>query len=156
VVSKRMRKVALPLLFALACCAGAGSQAAKQAVSVDVLVTGGTNLTMDGHRRAIQNGGIALRRHPHFLVGGAPLFPKGVMAKRKIHARGKLILPGLINGHTHAAMTLLRGLKDDVTLDEWLTKYIFPAEARNVNGEFVRWGTRLAALEMIRGGTTTF
>jgi 5-methylthioadenosine/S-adenosylhomocysteine deaminase len=53
-------------------------------------------------------------------------------------------------------MTLLRGLKDDVTLDVWLTKYIFPAEAKNVNEDFVRWGTRLAALEMIRGGTTTF
>ncbi|PYU06995.1 MAG: amidohydrolase, partial [Acidobacteria bacterium] len=75
---------------------------------------------------------------------------------QRIDARGKLILPGLINGHTHAPMTLLRGLKDDVTLDVWLQKYIFPAEAKNVNENFVRWGTRLAALEMIRGGTTTF
>src|SRR6266516_1651493 len=73
-----------------------------------------------------------------------------------VDARGKLVLPGLINGHTHVPMTLLRGLKDDVTLEEWLTKAIFPAEAKNVNEEFVRWGTRLAAAEQIRGGVTTF
>ena len=66
------------------------------------------------------------------------------------------MLPGLINGHTHVPMTLLRGLKDDVTLEEWLTKSIFPAEAKNVTEDFVRWGTRLAAAEQIRGGVTTF
>jgi 5-methylthioadenosine/S-adenosylhomocysteine deaminase len=75
---------------------------------------------------------------------------------QSIDARGKLVLPGLINGHTHVPMTLLRGLKDDVTLDVWLKKYIFPAEAKNVTEDFVRWGTRLAAAEQIRGGVTTF
>jgi len=78
------------------------------------------------------------------------------VAKRRISTGGKLVMPGLINGHTHTPMTLLRGIKDDVTLQEWLEKYIFPAEARNVTEDFVVWGTRLAALEMIRGGTTTF
>jgi 5-methylthioadenosine/S-adenosylhomocysteine deaminase len=73
-----------------------------------------------------------------------------------IAANGKLVLPGFINGHTHVPMTLFRGLHDDVTLDEWLHKYIFPAEAKNVNEEFVRWGTRLAAAEQIRSGVTTF
>ena len=76
--------------------------------------------------------------------------------KRTIDARGKLILPGFINGHTHVPMTLFRGLHDDVTLNDWLYKFIFPAEAKNVTEEFVRWGTRLAAAEQIRSGITTF
>jgi len=66
------------------------------------------------------------------------------------------VLPGLINTHTHAAMVLFRGLADDLALSEWLNKYIFPAEAKTVSPEFVRAGTRLAALEMIQSGTTTF
>ena len=65
-------------------------------------------------------------------------------------------MPGFINGHTHVPMVLLRGLVDDVTLDDWLRKYIFPAEAKNVTEDFVRWGSRLAMAEMIRSGTTTF
>jgi 5-methylthioadenosine/S-adenosylhomocysteine deaminase len=77
-------------------------------------------------------------------------------APRTIDARGTLVMPGLINGHAHAAMSLFRGIADDLTLDNWLQKYIFPAEARNVTPEFVTWGTRLGLLEMIRGGTTTY
>src|SRR4249919_1168735 len=73
-----------------------------------------------------------------------------------IDAKGKLVLPGFINGHTHVPMTLFRGLHDDVTLNDWLYKYIFPAEKNNVNDEFVRWGTRLAEAEQIRAGVTTF
>jgi 5-methylthioadenosine/S-adenosylhomocysteine deaminase len=84
------------------------------------------------------------------------LAPKGIIAKQTIDAKGKLIMPGLINAHTHIPMVLMRGLVDDVTLDDWLRKYIFPAEAKNVNEEFVRWGSRLALAEMIRSGTTTF
>ena len=65
-------------------------------------------------------------------------------------------MPGLINTHTHAPMVLYRGLADDLALMEWLQKYIFPAEAKTVSPEFVRAGTRLAALEMIQSGTTTY
>ena len=65
-------------------------------------------------------------------------------------------MPGLVNGHTHAAMTLFRGIADDLELIEWLTEFIFPAEAEFVDEEFVRVGTQLACWEMIRGGTTTF
>lgn len=130
--------------------------ATKQAVSVDLLVTGGTIVTMDPGRRIIENGEIAVRGDLIIAVGPAPLFPKGILASEKIDARGKLILPGFINGHTHVPMTLFRGIHDDVTLDDWLRKYIFPAEAKNVNEEFVRWGTRLALAEEIRSGVTTF
>jgi 5-methylthioadenosine/S-adenosylhomocysteine deaminase len=128
----------------------------KDAVSVDLLITGATIVTMDTDRRIIQNGEIAVRGDSIFALGTAPLFPKGVAATQTINANGHLILPGFINGHTHVPMTLLRGLKDDVTLDVWLKNYIFPAEAKNVTEEFVRWGTRLAAAEMIRSGVTTF
>jgi 5-methylthioadenosine/S-adenosylhomocysteine deaminase len=130
--------------------------ASKEAVSVDLLITGGTVVTMDPERRVIENGEIAVRGGSILAVGQAPLFPKGVAAKQKIDARGKLVLPGFINGHTHAPMTLLRGLKDDVTLDVWLKEFIFPAEAKNVTEDFSRWGTRLAAAEMIKSGITTF
>jgi 5-methylthioadenosine/S-adenosylhomocysteine deaminase len=128
----------------------------KDAASVDLLITGATIVTMDTDRRIIQNGEIAVRGDSIFALGTAPLFPKGVAATQTINANGYLILPGFINGHTHVPMTLLRGLKDDVTLDVWLKNYIFPAEAKNVTEEFVRWGTRLAAAEMIRSGVTTF
>ena len=133
----------------------------KEAVSVDLLITGGTIITMDTHRRILEDGFLAVRGDEIVAVGsgsgaGLQFAPKGMIVKQKIDARGRLILPGFINGHTHVPMTLLRGLKDDVTLEEWLTKSIFPAEAKNVNEEFVRWGTRLAAAEQIRGGITTF
>src|SRR5216684_735686 len=133
----------------------------KQAVSVDLLITGGTIVTMDPSRRILEDGFIAVRGEEIVAVGSGAsaslrFAPKGIDAKLTIDAHGKLILPGFINGHTHVPMTLLRGLRDDVTLEEWLTKFIFPAEAKNVTEEFVRWGTRLAAAEQIRGGVTTF
>jgi 5-methylthioadenosine/S-adenosylhomocysteine deaminase len=155
-VKNLIGKVAVPLVLAMVWVTSLRAQQTKQAVSVDLLVSGGTIVTMDGPRRVIENGEIAVRGDSIIGIGPAPLFPKGVLAKKKIDATGKLILPGLINGHTHVPMTLFRGLKDDVTLDDWLRKFIFPAEAKNVNEEFVRWGTRLAAAEMIRSGTTTF
>src|SRR6266481_1163991 len=138
-----------------------GQTPSKQPVTVDLLITGGTIVTMDSSRRILEDGFIAVRGNEIVAAGsgsgaGLKLAPKGIIAKEKIDARGKLILPGFINGHTHVPMTLLRGLKDDVRLEEWLTKFIFPAEAKNVNEEFVRWGTRLAAAEQIRGGVTTF
>ena len=76
-------------------------------------------------------------------------------ARRSMPA-GQVVMPGLVNTHTHAPMVLYRGLADDLALKEWLTKYIFPAEAKTVSPEFVRAGTRLAALEMIESGTTTY
>jgi len=77
-------------------------------------------------------------------------------AKKIIDARGFLIMPGLINAHTHSAMTLFRGLADDLPLKTWLEQFIFPAEARFVNPETVYWGSLLACAEMILSGTTTF
>jgi len=132
--------------------------APKEAISVDLLVKGGTIVTMDANRRVLENGFLAIRGDEIIAIGqdSAATFPKGIAAKQTIDATGKLIIPGLINGHTHIPMVLMRGLKDDVTLDDWLRKFIFPAEARNVTEDYVRWGSRLALAEMIRSGTTTF
>jgi 5-methylthioadenosine/S-adenosylhomocysteine deaminase len=118
---------------------------AKEAVSVDLLVTGATIVSMDPDRHVIENGFIAVRGDQIVAIGqdAVSYFPKGIVAKTRIDASGKLIIPGLINGHTHIPMTLMRGLKDDVVLDDWLYKFIFPAEARNVTEEYVRWGSRL-------------
>lgn len=131
-------------------------EAPKQVESVDLLITGGTIVTMNASSGVIEDGEIAVRGDSIIAVGKTPLFPQGVVARQRIDAHGKLILPGLVNGHTHVPMTLLRGIAGDVPLDVWLNKYIFPAEAKNVNPDFVRWGTRLGDLEMIRGGTTTY
>jgi 5-methylthioadenosine/S-adenosylhomocysteine deaminase len=132
----------------------------KQAVSFDLVVTNATVVTMDPARRVIEEGVIAVNGDTIVFVGTLADFRmqvmKGLIAKQTVDAKGTLIIPGLINGHTHIPMVLMRGLIDDVTLDDWLRKYIFPAEARNVTEEYVRWGSRLALAEMIRSGTTTF
>jgi 5-methylthioadenosine/S-adenosylhomocysteine deaminase len=123
---------------------------------VDLLINGGTMVTMDGDRLILEDGAVVVKGDVISAIGFRTDLEKKYIADQTIDARGKLVLPGFINGHTHVPMTLFRGLHDDVTLDEWLHKYIFPAEAKNVTEEFVRWGTRLAVAEQIRGGITTF
>src|SRR5271169_3287456 len=123
---------------------------------VDLVVSGGIVVTMDGARTILQDGSVAVRGDSIVAVGPRADVEARYNGAQTIDARGRLVLPGFINGHTHVPMTLFRGLHDDVTLNDWLYKYIFPAEAKNVNEEFVRWGTRLAAAEQIRSGVTTF
>ena len=130
------------------------TSAAKE--KVDLMVTGGLVVTMNGARTIYDDGAIAIKGDSIVAVGPRADIQEKYAGSESIDARGKLILPGFINGHTHVPMTLFRGLHDDVTLDDWLRKYIFPAEAKNVTEEFVRWGTRLAAAEQIRSGITTF
>jgi 5-methylthioadenosine/S-adenosylhomocysteine deaminase len=151
--------VCVALVFVGALKIGAPEPAtAKPADLVDLLITGGTVVTMDAHRRILENGYVIIKGDTIVAVGeGLARMPDGpIITKQSIEAKGALVLPGFINGHTHVPMTLLRGLHDDVTLDDWLRKYIFPAEAKNVTEDFVRWGTRLAAAEQIRSGVTTF
>src|ERR1700726_3818349 len=112
---------------------------------VDMVMAGGTVVTMNAERRIIEDGAVAVNGDTIVAVGSRANIEARYAAAQTINAGGKLVLPGFINGHTHVPMTLLRGLRDDVTLDEWLRKYIFPAEAKNVTEEFVRWGTRLPA-----------
>jgi len=130
--------------------------AAIAAERADIIITGGTVVTMDPASRVVENGAIAIRRDRIVAVGNAAEIAARYRTTRTISARGKVVMPGLINAHTHVPMVLFRGIADDLVLMEWLQKYIFPAEAKNVDEQFVRWGTRLGCLEMIQGGTTTY
>ena len=121
-----------------------------------VLLTGGTVVTMDPGNRVIANGAVAIDGADIVAVDTADSVAKQFRGRETINSTGQIVLPGLINTHTHAAMVLFRGLADDLALSEWLNKYIFPAEAKTVSPAFVRTGTRLAALEMIQSGTTTY
>ncbi len=127
-----------------------------QKKSIDLIVQNGTVVTMDASRRVIENGAVAVSKNEIVAVGTTTEINQKFTTKQTIDARGKLIIPGLINAHTHVPMSLFRGIADDLDLNEWLTKFIFPAEAKNVTEDFVRVGTRLGVAEMIRGGTTTF
>ena len=120
------------------------------------VITGGTVVTMDASHRVIENGAVAIREDKIAEVGTAAEMAKKYRGARVINATGKVVMPGLINTHTHVPMSLFRGISDDLDLQDWLTKYIFPAEAKNVDEQFVRAGTRLGLAEMIRGGTTTY
>jgi len=130
------------------------AQRTKQ--KVDLMVTGEYVVTMDAQRTIYNDGALAVKGDTIIAVGPRAEVEAKYDASQTINGKNSLVLPGFINGHTHVPMTLFRGLHDDVTLDEWLRKYIFPAEAKNVTEEFVRWGTRLAAAEQIRSGVTTF
>jgi 5-methylthioadenosine/S-adenosylhomocysteine deaminase len=129
---------------------------ASRAVDVDLLIVGGTIVTMNAQREVIENGAIAIDDGKIYMMGTRNIVSKNARAKRVIDATGKVIIPGLINTHTHIPMVLFRGISDDLDLNDWLTKFIFPAEAKNVDEQFVRAGTRLGLAEMIRGGTTTY
>ena len=120
---------------------------AQEKQNVDLIVSGGIVVTMDPAKAIYQDGSVAVRGDSIVAVGPGAEIEGRYQSTQVIDARGHLVLPGFINGHTHVPMTLFRGLHDDVTLNDWLYKYIFPAEAKNVNEEFVRWGTRLAAAE---------
>lgn len=123
---------------------------------VDYILSARYVVTMDAQRRLIQNGAVAVRGNNIAAVGTKSEIDVRFQPKRRIDRPNALLAPGLVNTHTHAAMSLLRGIADDLNLQDWLQKFIFPAEAKNVSPEFVRWGTRLACLEMLLSGTTTF
>src|SRR6202050_5140530 len=107
--------------------------------------------------RVIEDGAVGIEGDLITEIGKrADLETKARGATKTIDARGTLVWPGMINGHAHAAMSLFRGVAEDHSLDDWLQRYIFPAEARNVTEDFVFWGTRLGVLEMLRGGVTTY
>ncbi len=127
-----------------------------QKKSIDLIIQNATVVTMDAQRRIIENGAVAIDRDKIVAVGTAAEVTRNYKSKQIIDARNKVVIPGLINTHTHVPMSLFRGIADDLDLQEWLTKFIFPAEAKNVTEDFVRVGTRLGLAEMIRGGTTTF
>src|SRR5688572_11403873 len=127
---------------------------ATAAERADILITGGTVVTMAGAN--IERGSVAIDKGAILAVGPSAEIDAKYTPKTRISAAGMAVVPGFVNAHTHVPMTLFRGIADDRDLMDWLTNFIFPAEAKNVDREFVKWGTRLAAAEMIRSGTTTF
>ncbi|HUP66503.1 MAG TPA: amidohydrolase [Thermoanaerobaculia bacterium] len=149
-----MRILLLLLLVAGTGCANGRGAIADDRTVVDLLIGGGTVITMAGPN--IETGAIAISNGAIVAVGLAAEIESLYRAADRIDSSGMAVIPGLVNAHTHAPMTLFRGIADDRALMDWLQNFIFPAEAKNVDAEFVRWGTRLAAAEMIRTGTTTF
>ena len=146
-----MRRICRYCLLLLAAAGAACGQ-----TPVDAIWSGRYVVTMDAQRRVIENGAVAVAGDHIVDVGTKVDIDTRYRAARRLDRPDAILAPGLINTHTHAAMSLFRGIADDMNLQDWLTKYIFPAEAKNVDREFVRWGTRLALLEMALSGTTTY
>ncbi len=127
----------------------------SEPVAVDLLLLNGLVLTLDDRDQRFDPGGVAVRKGEIVAVGPSEVLQRTFQASRTLDVAGCVVLPGLINAHTHAAMTIFRGLADDLPLMEWLHENIFPAE-RKLTEEWVYWGTLLACAEMILSGTTTF
>jgi len=129
---------------------------AQAQTPVDAIWSARWVVTMDTQRRVIENGAVAIVGDHIAAVGPRAEIDRAYRPQQRLDRPDAILAPGLINTHTHAAMSLFRGVADDMNLQDWLQKFIFPAEAKNVDREFVRWGTRLAALDMALCGTTTY
>ncbi|TVR43376.1 MAG: amidohydrolase, partial [Bacteroidia bacterium] len=132
------------------------SEKAERILAADILMVNGLVVTMDEQYRIFEDGALAIDGGKIVAVGETEEVKTRCTGRRVVDARRKLIMPGLINAHTHAPMNIFRGFADDLTLNEWLYDYIFPLESAFVNPQNVELGTRLAIAEMIRSGTTTF
>src|SRR4030043_151679 len=125
-------------------------------LNAEVILKNAILLTMDASLTIYEPGAIAIQGDQILAVGNEAEICQQYTAEQTIDCKGKVLMPGLINTHTHAAMTLLRGLADDLRLDVWLMGYMMPVERQFVSSDFVRLGTRLACAEMIRSGVTCF
>ena len=125
------------------------------AEKVDLLLTGGTVITMDAHYSVFTDGALAVRDDKIVAVGTLAELTSQFEADESLDCNGQVIIPGLVNAHTHVPMTLLRGLNDDLRLDVWLG-YLMPLEREFVTPDFVELGTQVACAEMIRSGVTAF
>jgi len=122
----------------------------------DLMIYNGTVITMNPAFEIVDNGYVGVKGGAIAAVGSMAEKAPLPTAREPIDAENGLIMPGLVNTHTHMPMTLFRGLADDLPLDTWLHQYIFPAEARHITAANVCWGTRLACAEMLLSGTTAF
>ena len=141
-------------VLVMAMLVGLSAQPARRRVTL--VVTGGTVITQNAAHTILAPGAIAISGTDIVDVDTPAAIAANYQATETIDARDQIVLPGLINTHTHAPMVMYRGLADDLALMDWLQKYIFPAEAKTVSPELVRVGTRLAVLEMIESGTTAY
>jgi 5-methylthioadenosine/S-adenosylhomocysteine deaminase len=124
--------------------------------TVDILFINANILTMDEQFHQYKQGALAVSGNSIVAVGQEELIKKEFSGKHVVDCAGKILMPGLVNAHTHVPMTLLRGLADDLRLDVWLMGYMMPVEREFVSPDFVTLGTKLACAEMIRSGVTTF
>ncbi len=127
----------------------------NEGAAVDLIAHGRWVVTMDGPGTILENGAVAVKDGQIIAVGPAAIIDEAYSAAKTIPGTDRVLMPGLINGHTHAAMVLFRGMADDLELMNWLQNYIFPMEGQFVDEEFVSIGAELACLEMLRGGTTS-
>lgn len=125
-------------------------------MKIDCLLTNALVLTMNEQFTQYEPGAVAIQRDHIVGVGPAAEINQNYSADFTLDCQRKVLMPGLINAHTHVPMTLLRGLADDLRLDVWLMGFMMPVEREFVSPEFVTLGTKLACAEMIRGGVTTF
>jgi len=123
---------------------------------IDLIVMGDYVVSMDAEASIFENAAVAIDDGLILAIGPADEITANYSAAETLPGENRIVMPGLINGHSHAAMTILRGVADDLALMDWLNNYIFPAEVQFVDTELVRIGTELACWEMIRGGTTSF
>jgi 5-methylthioadenosine/S-adenosylhomocysteine deaminase len=123
---------------------------------VDRILTGGVVLTMNDAMDLYPDGAVAIRADSIVAVGETGKIREQYTADDVVQCAGQVIMPGLVNAHTHVPMTLLRGVADDLRLDVWLMGYMMPTEQEFVNPAFCRLGTLLACAEMIRSGVTAF
>jgi len=149
-----------PLLALLSCSQNDASISEPATSSsgdqIDLIVAGDYVVTMDEAATVHTGSAVAIDDGVIVAIGPAAEINDSYSARETLDGKNRIVMPGLVNGHSHAAMTLLRGVADDLALMDWLNNYIFPAEVEFVDPEFVRIGTELACWEMIRGGTTTF
>jgi len=124
-------------------------------MNVDIAIVNALVVTVNKSDEVIPSGCIVITGNKITDIGSMDILANYSPSKT-IDAKGKLVMPGMVNSHTHAAMTIFRGMADDMPLEEWLNDHIFPAEAKHVRAETVELGTKLAVLEMLRSGTTTF
>ncbi len=125
-------------------------------MTVDLVLTNGWVVTCDPEHTTIRDGALAIDQGVIVAVGTTAEIGEQFLARNRVDLTDHLVFPGLINAHTHAAMTCFRGLADDLPLQQWLHEVIFPAEGRWVTPELVYYGTLLAAVEMLGNGITTF
>ena len=154
--NRRMQQTRLKAIVGIIAIAAGMTVTAQNSRQVSTVVTGGIVVTVDSGLNVYNPGAVAIDGTNIVAVGPAGDVVARYRGRQRVDVNGAVVIPGLINTHTHAPMVLYRGLADDLPLQEWLEKYIFPAEAKTVSRSMVQAGTRLAALEMIRSGTTTY
>ncbi|MEJ2510928.1 MAG: amidohydrolase family protein [Anaerolineales bacterium] len=124
--------------------------------NADILFINAIVLTMDGELNQFEPGAVAVQGNSILAVGSQTELEQEYTAENIIDCQGKVLMPGLVNAHTHVPMTLLRGLADDLRLDVWLLGYMMPVEREFVSPDFVRLGTLIGCAEFIRTGITSF